>query len=150
MTVRWCALLPGICFLIPTASALAISPDIVRDLASRVGPVVGQAATCRDIAQGRVQTIIDQFSEVIRQGSSNSGDRDGLIRTFNSYIAEGRGRIASSQVNCQTAERQLAELERSLSQQQSSAPSLSLALAPSAAAASTQPTANLPAPLAHG
>ncbi|CCD88122.1 putative ABC-type branched-chain amino acid transport system, periplasmic component [Bradyrhizobium sp. ORS 285] len=150
MTVRWCALLLGVCFLASPASALAISPDAVRDLASRVGPVVGQAATCREIAQGRVQTIIDQFSEVIRQGSSNTGERDGLIRSFNSYIAEGRGRVASSQVNCQTAERQLAELERSLSQQQSAAPSLSFSLAPSTAAAATQPTANLPPPLPRG
>ncbi|MGJ4881766.1 MULTISPECIES: ABC transporter substrate-binding protein [unclassified Bradyrhizobium] len=150
MTVRWCALLLGTCLFVPAASAVPISPDVVRDLAARVGPVVGQAATCREIAQGRVQTIIDQFSEVIRQGSSNGGERDGLIRTFNSYIAEGRGRVTSSQVNCQTAERQLAELERSLSQQQSAAPSLSFALAPSTAAASTQPTANLPPPLPHG
>ncbi|UFZ05308.1 ABC transporter substrate-binding protein [Bradyrhizobium ontarionense] len=150
MTVRWCVLLLGTCVFVPTASALPISPDVVRDLASRVGPVVGQAATCPTIAQGRVQTIIDQFGEVIRQAASNNGERDPLIRSFNSYIAEGRGRIASSQVNCQTAERQLAELERSLTQQQPSAPTLSFALGPSTAAAATQPTANLPPALPHG
>ena len=115
MTVRWSVLLLGTCFLLPAAPALAaVSPDVVRDLASRVGPVIGQAATCPAIAQGRVQTIIDQFGEVIRQAASTTTERDLLIRSFNSSIAEGRGRIASAQVNCQTAERQLSELERSL------------------------------------
>ena len=151
MTVRWSVLLLGTCFLLPAAPALAaVSPDVVRDLASRVGPVIGQAATCPAIAQGRVQTIIDQFGEVIRQAASTTTERDLLIRSFNSSIAEGRGRIASAQVNCQTAERQLSELERSLSQQPSAAPTMSLTLAPSSAAAATQPTANLPPPLPHG
>src|SRR5260363_365188 len=116
MTVRWSVLLLGTCFLLPAAPALAaVSPDVVRDLASRVGPVIGQAATCPAIAQGRVQTIIDQFGEVIR------------------LTVDLRGRIASAQVNCQTAERQLSELERSLSQQPSAAPTMSLTLAPSSA-----------------
>ena len=151
MTVRWSVLLLGTCFLLPAAPALAaVSPDVVRDLASRVGPVIGQAATCPAIAQGRVQTIIDQFGEVIRQAASTTTERDLLIRSFNSSIAAGRGRIASAQVNCQTAERQLSELERSLSQQPSAAPTMSLTLAPSSAAAATQPTANLPPPLPHG
>jgi branched-chain amino acid transport system substrate-binding protein len=150
MTVRWPVLLLGTCFVVSTGSALAASADVVRDLASRVGPIVGQASTCQNIAQGRVQTIIDQFGEVIRLASSNNGDRDQLIRGFNSYIADGRSRMAVSQANCQIAERQLAELERSLNQQQSAAPTIPFTLAPSAAAAATQPTANLPAPLPHG
>ncbi|MGY4309101.1 branched-chain amino acid transport system substrate-binding protein [Bradyrhizobium sp. USDA 4369] len=151
MTVRWSVLLLGTCFLLPAGPALAaVSPDVVRDLAARVGPVIGQAATCPAIAQGRVQTIIDQFGEVIRQAASTTTERDLLIRSFNSSIAEGRGRIASAQVNCQMAERQLSELERSLSQQSSAAATMSLTLAPSSAAAATQPTANLPPPLPHG
>jgi len=150
MTVRWSVLLLATCFVVPAGSALAASPDVVRDLASRVGPIVGQASTCQAIAQGRVQTIVDQFGEVIRLASSNNGDRDMLIRSFNGYVADGRSRMAGAQMNCQAVERQLAELERSLGQQQSAAPVLPFALAPSSAAAATQPTANLPAGLPHG
>jgi branched-chain amino acid transport system substrate-binding protein len=149
MTVRWCALLLGTCFVVPAGTALAAPSDVVRDLAARVGPIVGQASTCQNIAQGRVQTIVDQFGEVIRQGSANNGERDLLTRGFNSAVADGRSRIVNSQVSCQTAERQLTELERSLNQQQSS-PLVPFALAPAAAVAATQPTANLPAPLPHG
>jgi branched-chain amino acid transport system substrate-binding protein len=150
MTVRWSVLLLGTCFVVPAGSALAASSDVVRDLASRVGPIVGQASTCQNIAQGRVQTIVDQFGEVIRQASANNGERDQLIRAFNSQIADGRSRMAASQMNCQTVERQMAELERSLSQQQSAAPLIPFALVPPTAAAATQPTANLPGPLPRG
>jgi branched-chain amino acid transport system substrate-binding protein len=150
MTVRWSVLLLGTCLVVPAGSALAAPSDVVRDLASRVGPIVGQASTCQNIVQGRLQTMVDQFGEVIRQSSSNNGERDLLTRSFNSSIADGRSRMAASQMNCQTVERQLAELERSLNQQQSAAPLIPFALAPPTAAAATQPTANLPAPLPRG
>jgi len=150
MTVRWCVLLLGTCIAVPMSYALAAPSDVVRDLASRVGPIVGQASACQTVAQGRLQTIVDQFGEVIRQSSSNNGERDLLTRSFNSSIADGRSRMTASQANCQAVERQLAELERSLNQQQSAAPLIPFALAPPTAAAATQPTASLPAALPHG
>jgi branched-chain amino acid transport system substrate-binding protein len=148
MLVRWSLLLLGTFLAAPMGSALAAPVDVVRDLAARVGPIVGQASTCQDIAQGRVQTIVDQFREVIRQASPGDSDRDTLIRGFNGYIAEGRNRMAALQLNCLTAERQLADLERSLSNQP--APAASTMLAPYTAAASTNPTASLPATPVHG
>ena len=116
MTVRWSALIIGSLFGAPSSFAFAAAPDVVRDLAGRVGPIVGQASACPDIAQGRVQSIVDKFREAIRQSSSNDGERDQLTRSFNGYIAEGRSRTGASQTNCAGAERQLADLERSLSQ----------------------------------
>ena len=148
MTVRWSLLLIGIFLAAPGSSALAGPVDVVRDLAARVGPIVGQASTCQDIAQGRVQTIVDQFREVIRQASPSDADRDALIRNFNGFIAEGRNRVAAAQLNCQAADRQLAELERSLSDQ--AAPAASSIIAPYSAAASTNPTATVPAAPVHG
>src|ERR1700712_2419257 len=114
MTMRWPALILGTCLAMPAGSAFAVPAELVRDLAARVGPIVGQASTCQDIAQGRVQTIVDQFREVIRQASPGNADRDTLIRSLNGYIAEGRNRMAASQLNCRTAERQLASLEQSI------------------------------------
>jgi len=148
MTVRWSVLLMGALLGSPAGAALAAPVEVVRDLAARVGPIVGQASTCQDIAQGRVQTIVDQFREVIRQASPGDADRDTLIRSFNGYIAEGRNRMAASQLNCQTAERQLAELERSLSNQP--APSASSIIAPYSAAAAVSPTASVSASSIHG
>src|SRR5262245_15395311 len=35
--------------------------SVVRDLASRVGPIIGSALACQNIARSRVQVIIDKF-----------------------------------------------------------------------------------------
>src|SRR3569833_1936500 len=104
MTVRWSVLLMGALLGSPAGAALAAPVEVVRDLAARVGPIVGQASTCQDIAQGRLQTIVDQFGEVIRQSASNNGERDLLTRSFNGFIADGRSRMAGSQTNCPAVE----------------------------------------------
>ncbi|MGC2780401.1 MAG: ABC transporter substrate-binding protein, partial [Bradyrhizobium sp.] len=122
MTVRWSALIIGSLFGAPLTPAFAAASDTVRDLAGRVGPIVGQASACPDIAQSRVQTIVDKFREAIRQATINDGERDRLTRSFNGYIAEGRSRTGASPANCPAAERQLTELERSLSQPATAGP----------------------------
>ncbi|WP_316181116.1 ABC transporter substrate-binding protein [Bradyrhizobium sp. SZCCHNRI1009] len=114
MAVRWSTLIIGSVFAAPFSPALAAAPDVVRELGSRVGPIVGQASACPDIAQGRVQGMVDKFREAIRQATRNDGERDQLTRSFNGYIAEGRSRTGASQATCAAAERQLTELERSL------------------------------------
>ena len=58
---------------------------IVRDLASRVGPVIGSAQACRDIARPRIQTIVDKFSQVIREASSNEAERSDLTPDVRSH-----------------------------------------------------------------
>ena len=118
---------------------------IVRDLASRVGPVIGSAQACRDIARPRIQTIVDKFSQVIRESSSNEAERSDLSQTFDRTVAEGRAAVTSGRMDCIRADRQLADLERSIS-----GPSLSSVIGPTPAAAATAanaataPTAPVP------
>jgi hypothetical protein len=64
MTGRWSVLVIGTLLAAPQSSALAAPVDVVRDFAAKVGPIVGEASTCQDIAQRRVQAIVDQFREV--------------------------------------------------------------------------------------
>jgi ABC-type branched-subunit amino acid transport system substrate-binding protein len=97
-------------------SAAGPGMDVVRDLASRVGPIVGSASACQTIDQGRVQAIVDKFREVIREASTGASDRDELTRLFNGYVADGRNRVGASQTDCAMAVRQLANLELSLGQ----------------------------------
>jgi branched-chain amino acid transport system substrate-binding protein len=148
MTSRWIvfgfsAVLAGAC-----GAARADNIDIVRDLAGRVGPIVGSASACRDIARPRVQTIADKFAAVIKEASSNEADRDSLMKLLDRNIADGRDAVVKGQIDCKQAERQLAQLERSIT-----APSVPLAAAPSPAATAlsiapvdTAPQPN-PAPL---
>ena len=74
MTLRWMvvfgALLAG-----AGSAAAGDKTDVVRDLAGRVGPIVGSALACRDIARPRIQVIVDKFAAVITEASSNEAER---------------------------------------------------------------------------
>ncbi|WP_291864984.1 ABC transporter substrate-binding protein [Bradyrhizobium sp.] len=123
-------------------AAAAGNADIVRDLASRVGPVVGSALACRDIARPRIQTIVDKFAAVIREASSSEVERADLNQHLDRSVANGRNAVTSGQIDCKLADRQLADLERSIA-----APSLSATIGPSSAVAATSTapvTANPP------
>src|SRR6516164_2227254 len=112
---------------------------IVRELASRVGPIVGSALACHNIAQPRIQMIADKFRAVIREVSSNEAERDDLSRMFDRYVTDGRSAVVAGKMDCRTADRQLADLEQSLA-----GPSLSGVIGPSAAVAAPAPVAAAP------
>ncbi|QWG20731.1 ABC transporter substrate-binding protein [Bradyrhizobium sediminis] len=113
----------------------------MRDLASRVGPIVGSALACPDIARSRIQTISDKFAAVIREGSSNEAERSNLTQLFDRSVADGRSAVSSGRTDCKSADRQLADLERSIA-----GPSLAAAIGPPAAVAapSTAPIVTAP------
>jgi hypothetical protein len=54
-------LVGAVLFGIAGSAQAAGDITIVRDLASRVGPVIGSAQACRDIARPRIQTISTNF-----------------------------------------------------------------------------------------
>ena len=70
MTSRRILSLIGAVLLASPANAAPGDIDVVRDLAARMGPIIGSALACEDIARRRVQTIADKFSRVIREASS--------------------------------------------------------------------------------
>ena len=118
---------------------------VVRDLASRVGPIVGSALACADISHSRIQVIADKFRAVIREVSINEAERDDISRLFDRYVNDGRGGIAAGRMDCKTADRQLTDLETSIS-----GPSLASVIGPSSANAAPAPAASVvpPAPAA--
>jgi len=148
MTSRKTFLLIGALLASP-ANAAPGDIDIVRDLAARIGPIIGAASACDDIARRRVQTIADKFNQVIREASPGEPERNALARLFDGHIATGRRLVTTAQIDCKGAERQLAGLEQSLGATspgpQNSGPAgyglPSLGLSPAAAA--TAPTANI-------
>jgi branched-chain amino acid transport system substrate-binding protein len=112
--------------------------DVVRDLAGRVGPIVGSASACRDIARPRIQVITDKFAAVITEAATNEAERSDLTQSFDRSVAEGRSAVTTGRIDCRSADRQLADLERSIG---GTGPSLAAVIAPSSAAAATAPTA---------
>ena len=152
MNTRWaiflsCALLAG------EGAAASDKANIVRDLAGRVGPILGSALACQDIARPRIQLIVDKFTAVIAEAATNETERSDLTQLLDRNVANGRGAVTSGQTDCRQADRQLADLERSIA-----APALPAVIAPpapaaapsaassfSAATAATAPTAPVPA-----
>ena len=134
MTPRWTAVLIGALLAGAASAAPGGNTDVVRDLAGRVGPIVGSALACADIARPRIQTIVDKFAAVIKEASSNEAERDDLTQLLNRSVADGRNAVTSGKTDCKLADRQLADLERSIA---GPAPSLAGVIGPSSAAAAT-------------
>jgi ABC-type branched-subunit amino acid transport system substrate-binding protein len=153
MTTRWTVfLLSGLLLsgLLAGATGASASDktDVVHDLAGRVGPVIGSALACQDIARPRIQVIIDKFAPVTTAASSNEAERSDLVQLLDRTVADGRATVTSGQMDCRSADRQLADLERSIVR-----PALPPAIAPdSAATTGTLPTAAVPVvgPQVHG
>jgi hypothetical protein len=60
LKLRWAIILGGILLASSASTAPGDNLSVVRDLASRVGPIVGSALACRNIARPRVQVIVDK------------------------------------------------------------------------------------------
>ena len=115
--------------------------DVVRDLAGRVGPIVGSASACRDIARPRIQVITDKFAAVIKEAATNEAERSDLTQSFDRSVADGRGAVTTGRTDCRSADRQLTDLERSIAGPRPGPGPSVAAIAPSSAAAATSPTA---------
>jgi branched-chain amino acid transport system substrate-binding protein len=140
---RWTILL--LCAVLANAAETAPGDktNLVRDLAGRVGPVIGSALACPDIARPRIQLIVDKFTAVITEAATNETERSSLTQLLDRNVADGRGAVTSGRMDCRLADRQLADLERSIVRP---GPGPSAAVAPAfAATAATTPTAPVPA-----
>lgn len=82
------ALLIGALLAGPANAAPGDKIEVLRDLATRVGAVVGSALTCKDIARPRVQTVVDKFTSVIREASTNEAERNDLTQALDRGVTE--------------------------------------------------------------
>ena len=100
--------------LISPASAATSNTDTLRDIAGRIGPIIGSASACEDIARRRIQAMTDKFSQALREATVSEAERADLTRSLEAFAASGRKFVTSAQMDCKTAERQLAGLEKSM------------------------------------
>src|SRR6195256_5957490 len=141
MTARLTILLFSALLAGTAGAASSDKTDVVRDLAGRVGPIIGSASACPDIARPRIQAIVDKFAAVIRENSSNEAERSDLTQAFDRSVADGRGAVTTGRTDCRSADRQLTDLERSIAGPGPEPGPNVPAIAPSSAAAATSPTA---------
>lgn len=86
--------------------------NTVRDLAGRVGQILGAASACRDISRARIKAISDKMGEVIRGAAATEDERLSMVGIFDRNVADGLKAMSTRQAECPTAERNLADLER--------------------------------------
>ena len=126
MILRWMMVLSGALLAGTGSGSAGDKTYIVRDLAGRVGPIIGSALACRDIARPRIQVIVDKFTAVITENSSNEAERSDLTLLLDRNVADGRSAVTSGRIDCRVADRQLGDLERSIA---GPGPSLAAAIA---------------------
>ena len=96
---RWAVILLG---TLIASAANAAPVDVVRDLAGRVGPIIGSALACTDIARPRIQTVVDKFVAVIRETAPNEAIRVDLTQVLDRSVADGRAAISAGRADCKT------------------------------------------------
>ncbi len=133
--LRWTSFLLSAFFITAAEAAPGDKIELVRDLAGRVGPVIGSALACPDITRPRIQSVIEKFAALIRDAASNEAQRSDLAQLFDRSVADGRGAVTSGRTDCRLAERRLADLEQSLGPSSAPAPAAAAPAAPAFAAA---------------
>jgi len=144
VNLRWTTFLLSAFFITAAEAAPGDRIELVRDLASRVGPVIGSGLACPDIARPRIQSVIEKFAAVIRDAASNDAQRSDLAQLFDRSVADGRSLVMSGRMDCGQADRRLADLEQSLAP---SAPGPAAAAAPAAPAFAAAPAVSFGNPV---
>jgi hypothetical protein len=85
--------------------------DALRTIASRVGRALGAASACPGIAPPRVKGISDKLTAVITSSSRSEDESRSVLELFNAYGEGARG-VNARQIDCATADRELADLEK--------------------------------------
>jgi ABC-type branched-subunit amino acid transport system substrate-binding protein len=147
VNLRWTSFLVSAFFITAAEAAPGDKIDLVRDLAGRVGPIIGSALACPDVARPRIQSVIEKFAAVIRDAASNEAQRSDLAQLFDRSVADGRGAVTSGRTDCRLADRRLADLEQSLSPSTPAPPPAPAAPAAPAFAAAPPPAASFANPV---
>ena len=100
MNPRWVILLGGVLLASGASAAPGDNLSVVRDLSSRVGPIIGSALACQNITRPRVQVIIDKFQAVIREASPSEAERADVARLLDRYVADGRSAVTTGKTDC--------------------------------------------------
>jgi hypothetical protein len=80
VNLRWTSFLLSAFFITAAEAAPGDKIELVRDLAGRVGPVIGSALACPDITRPRIQSVIEKFAALIRDAASNEAQRSDLAQ----------------------------------------------------------------------
>jgi ABC-type branched-subunit amino acid transport system substrate-binding protein len=138
----------GVAIVIPLG--IDAQPDeklaVARDLAARVGQILGGAGACRDIAPVRIRTMNEKVQAAFNFATRDAGDRSALAQLYEKNLGEGQRAVTSRQMECSAVERELASLEDAVKTPAPPPPGLTAYSAAPAAPLPALPAAPAPPP----
>src|SRR5580704_15418829 len=78
-------------------------------------PARSTIALCAVLLIGPAVAAPGDNASVVRDLATSEAERDDIAQTFNRYVIGARDAGAASRIDCKLADRQLADLERSVS-----------------------------------
>jgi branched-chain amino acid transport system substrate-binding protein len=134
------ALIVGIAVTFPAPFGTSAQPDekmeAARDIAARVGQILGGAVGCKDITPTRIRTMSDKLNAMLSFATSNLDDFNALKQTYDRSLGDGQRAVSSRRKDCASVDRELADLEIAV-KSSPTAPPLGPAPAPPALTAFT-------------
>jgi branched-chain amino acid transport system substrate-binding protein len=106
--------------------------EVTRDVAARVGQILGGAGACRDINPVRIKSVSDKLQAVLNFATNNPNDLKALKQVYEKNLGDGERAVTSRRQECGAVERDLAGLENAIRTPTSSAASSSTGAAPAA------------------
>ncbi|HXW22963.1 MAG TPA: ABC transporter substrate-binding protein [Rhodomicrobium sp.] len=103
-------------FLLAGALSAASAPrddkgSALRGLVSRIGHLLGAASACPNVARPRIKSISDKITGVIKSSAAGEDESKAVTDLFNTNYLEGGRAVTTKQIDCATADRELADLE---------------------------------------
>jgi hypothetical protein len=91
--------------------------NALRQIAMGIGSVSGAASVCREISWPRMKALTDKFSDLLKTSVTDSEEFSTIQQAYDQSTIEGQLTVASRQVDCAVAVRDLADLERAVTSQ---------------------------------
>jgi branched-chain amino acid transport system substrate-binding protein len=141
----------GAAVIVPLTFDIRAQPDekmeAARDIAVRVGQILGGAAACQDIAPARIKTMSDKLHAVLAFATGKTDDFNALKQIYERNVGEGQRAVKSQRKECAAVNRDLVDLENAI--KTSPAPPSGLTAFAGASPSTAAPIVPAPSPQAR-
>jgi hypothetical protein len=88
--------------------------DALLQMAAGVGHAMSDASVCREITWSRVKALTDKFSDLVKTSVTRNDEFSQIQQAYDQSSIDFQRAVASKQIDCAAAVRELADLERAV------------------------------------
>ncbi len=108
----------AVAVIVPLTFDIRAQPDekmeAARDIAVRVGQILGGAAACQDIAPARIKAMSDKLHAVLTFATGKADDLNALKQIYETNVGEGQRAVTNRRKECAAVSRDLVDLENAI------------------------------------